>query len=146
MDRLCWHNGWEKLELSQSNSQNSIKESLFKGHTFVWFKDLLIGKEENIKPIIESNIKLKSNGYIGETTVLELEVSNLSSVPISLEYQGEYTFHKNSKFLKILPNSSFKIQIKTISKVETISLPFNILNVVTGLRKSLSLDFDLKIQ
>jgi len=70
----------------------------------------------------------------------------LSSVPISLEYQGEYTFHKNSKFLKILPNSSFKIQIKTISKVETISLPFNILNVVTGLRKSLSLDFDLKIQ
>ena len=52
---------------------------------------------------------------------------------------------KNSKFLKILPKSSFKIQIKTISKVETISLPFNILNVVTGLRKSLSLDFDLKI-
>ena len=132
--------------ITKDNSQNSIKESLFKGHTFVWFKDLLIGKEENIKPIIESNIKFKSNGYIGETTVLELEVSNLSSVPISLEYQGEYTFHKNSKFLKILPNSSFKIQIKTISKVETISLPFNILNVVTGLRKSLSLDFDLKIQ
>ena len=50
------------------------------------------------------------------------------------------------KPIKILPNSSFKIQIKTISKVETISLPFNILNVVTGLRKSLSLDFDLKLQ
>ena len=87
----------------------------------------------------------KSNGYIGETTVLELEISNLSSVPFSLEYQGEYTFHKNSKFLKILPNSSFKIQIKTLSKVETISLPFNILNVVTGLRRSLTFDFDLKI-
>jgi hypothetical protein len=131
--------------ITKDYSQNSIKESLFQGHTFVWFKDLLIGKEENIKPIIESNIKFKSNGYIGETTVLEIEISNLSSLPISLEYQGEYTFYKNSKFIKILPNSSFKIQIKTISKVETISLPFNILNVVTGLRKSLSLDFDLKI-
>lgn len=131
--------------ITKENSQNSIKESLFKGTTFVWFKDLLIGKEENIKPIIKSNIKFKSNGYIGETTLLGVKISNLSSVPIDVEYLGEYTFHKNSKFLKIPPNSSINIQIKTVSKVEKINLPFKILNVITGLRKSLILDFDLKI-
>ena len=131
--------------MTKDNSINSIKESLFQGTTFVWFKDLLIGKEENIKPIINSNLKLKSNGYVGDTTLLEVEISNISSAPIDLEYLGEFTFHKNSKYLKILPNSSIDIQIKTISKVDEINLQFKILNVITGIRKSLILDFGLKI-
>jgi len=131
--------------LTKDNSHSSIKEALFQGNTFVWFKDLLIGKKENIEPIINSNLKFKSNGYVGETTLLEVEISNLSSAPIDIEYLGEFTFHKNSKFLKIPPNSSINIQIKTISKLKNINLPLKILNVITGIRKSLTLDFELKI-
>ena len=131
--------------LTKDNSQSSIREALFRGNTFVWFKDLLIGKKENIEPIINSNLKLKSNGYVGETTLLEVKISNLSSASINIEYLGEYTFYKNSKFLSIPPNSSINIQLKTISKLKKINLPFKILNVVTGLRKSLKLDYDLEI-
>tara|TARA_B100000575_G_scaffold121602_1_gene96819 strand:+ start:3035 stop:4138 length:1104 start_codon:yes stop_codon:yes gene_type:complete len=131
--------------VTKDNSRSSIKESLFKGNTFVWFKDLLIGREENIKPILHSNLKLKSNGYVGETTLLEIEISNLSSIPIDIEYLGEFTFHRNSKFLKVPPNSSTNIQIKTISKRKNINFPIKILNVITGIRKSLTLDFNLKI-
>ena len=131
--------------LTKDNSQSSIREALFRGNTFVWFKDLLIGKKENIEPIINSNLKLKSNGYVEETTLLEVKISNLSSASINIEYLGEYTFYKNSKFLSIPPNSSINIQLKTISKLKKINLPFKILNVVTGLRKSLKLDYDLEI-
>ena len=131
--------------LTKNNSQSSIREALFQGNTFVWFKDLLIGKDENIEPIIKSNLKLKSNGYVGETKLLEVKISNLSSAPINIEYLGEFTFYKNSKFLSIPPNSFINIQVKTISKLNEINLPFKILNVVTGIRKSLILDYDLKI-
>ena len=131
--------------ITKEDSQGSIKESLFKGNTFVWFKDLLIGKEQNIKSIINSNLKMKSNGFVGETTLLEIEITNLSSMPINLEYLGKYTFHKNSKFLKIPPNSSIDVQIKTISKLENINLSFEVLNAIIGIRESLVLDFNLKI-
>ena len=41
----------------------SIKDALFAQKTFVWHRDMLIGKEENILPIMNENITVTSNGY-----------------------------------------------------------------------------------
>ena len=127
-------------------SIESIKDALFNGDTFVWFKDLIIGKEESILPIIKSNLNLKPLGYLGDTTLLEIEISNLSSMPFSLHYTGNYTFHKNSKFITIPKKSSIIIQVKTVSKTSEIKLAFEILNAVSGLKESPKLDYNLKIQ
>lgn len=132
--------------LSKDQSIESIKDALFNGDTFVWFKDLIIGKEESILPIIKSNLNLKPLGYLGDTTLLEIEISNLSSMPFSLHYTGNYTFHKNSKFITIPKKSSIIIQVKTVSKTSEIKLTFEILNAVSGLKESPKLDYNLKIQ
>ena len=99
-----------------------------------------------ILPIIESNLNLKPLGYSGDTTLLEIEISNLSSMAFSLNYTGDYTFHKNSKFITIPKKSSIIIQVKTVSKTSEVKLSFEILNAVSGLKESPKLDYNLKIQ
>ena len=62
----------------QSVKQNSIKKALFMGNTFVWFEDLIAGKEEILSSIIASNFKVESKGYTGDTALLEISLTNLT--------------------------------------------------------------------
>ncbi len=67
--------------LSKDLNQNSIKKALFNGNTFVWFEDLIAGKEEILSSVIDSNLKVKSNGYSGETKMKLGELHTINMVP-----------------------------------------------------------------
>ena len=56
------------------------------------------------------NLKVKSNGYVGETTLLEISLTNLSSVPLKLSYIGDYTFHQYSDFLEVPAKKTITVQ------------------------------------
>ena len=51
------------LILSKGKSENSIKQALFEGRTIVWFKNNLIGLENNLLPLLNSSLSMKSLGY-----------------------------------------------------------------------------------
>ena len=40
--------------LSKDLNHNSIKQALFKGNTFIWFEDIIAGKEEILSSIINT--------------------------------------------------------------------------------------------
>ena len=50
----------------ENESEKSVKSALFARKTVVWFKDLLIGKEENLKALIKSNLVFGPLKYIKE--------------------------------------------------------------------------------
>ena len=52
--------------LSENNRQESVKKALFDGKTVVWFKDMMIGKEEHLKELIKANLSASSLGYNGD--------------------------------------------------------------------------------
>ena len=128
----------------ENESEKSVKSALFAGKTVVWFKDLLIGKEENLKALIKSNLVFGPLKYIKDKLIVEVELSNKSMNSFKIEYLGNYSFHQRSSIFSIPANSKIILKIKTITKKREISLPFRILNTVTAPKKTLSYTFFIK--
>lgn len=126
--------------ITKNKSIESIKNALFNGDTFVWYRDLIIGKSKNLNQVIENNLEIISKGYNyrdRKVEILEVELKNKSVAPINLNYIGEYTFHNDYKYIDLSPKSSKTIYIKTKDVKSSINLKFEILNYIVGPKTNL---------
>ena len=126
--------------MSKNRTIKSIRDALFNGNTFIWYRDLIIGKSYNLKQVIENNLKVVSKGYGfkgRKVEILQVELINKSVAPISLNYIGGYTFHNDYKFIELAPRSSKTIYVKTKKIKKTVSLEFEILNYVIAPKTNL---------
>ena len=122
----------------------AVKKALFERKTVVWFNDLIIGKEAEVSKLVKENIHFGKPTYAEDKTILNIELTNQSSLPFQMEYTGEYSFHQRSSVFTIPPKTSIRIQVKTISKKQSIVLPFRILNAVIAPKKYLKHEFVVK--
>ena len=98
----------------------------------VWYKDLIIGKQENLSPVIDSNLEFSQPTYIENTKIALVNLSNLSSIPLILNYNGKFTLHEDDKIFIIPPRGSKEIKIKTIELLKKIDMNFEIFNAIIG--------------
>ena len=89
------------LVFAKERNAESIKDALMNRRTVAVFKNLLIGRNEFLIPLIESAIKVASAKYIGKYNVLGLEVENLSSTEIVLQNQNSFTLHNNNDIITL---------------------------------------------
>ena len=122
----------------------AVKKALFERKTVVWFNDLIIGKEAEVSKLVKENIHFGKPNYAEDKTILNVEVTNESSLPFQMEYTGEYSFHQRSSVFTLPPKTSIRLQVKTISKKQSIILPFRILNAVIGSKQYLEHQFLVK--
>ena len=122
----------------------AVKKALFERKTVVWFNDLIIGKEAEVSKLVKENIHFGKTNYAEDKTILNVEVTNESSLPFQMEYTGEYSFHQRSSVFTLPPKTSIRLQVKTISKKQSIILPFRILNAVIGSKQYLEHQFLVK--
>ena len=126
--------------MSNNRTMNSIRDALFNGDTFIWYRDLIIGKSNNLKQVIDNNLEVISKGYSyrdRKVEILQIELKNKSVAPINLNYTGEYTFHNDYKFINLEPKSSKTIYVKTKKIKQKVDLEFEILNYVVGPKTNL---------
>ena len=126
--------------MSNNRTMKSIRDALFKGDTFIWYRDLIIGKSNNLKQVIDNNLEVISKGYSyrdRKVEILQIELKNKSVAPINLNYTGEYTFHNDYKFINLEPKSSKTIYVKTKKIKQKVDLEFEILNYVVGPKTNL---------
>jgi predicted metal-dependent phosphoesterase TrpH len=126
--------------MSNNRTIKSIRDALFNGDTFIWYRDLIIGKSNNLKQVIDNNLEVISKGYSyrdRKVEILQIELKNKSVAPINLNYTGEYTFHNDYKFINLEPKSSKTIYVKTKKIKQTVDLEFEILNYVVGPKTNL---------
>ena len=126
--------------MSKNRTMNSIRDALFNGDTFIWYRDLIIGKSNNLKQVIDNNLEVISKGYSyrdRKVEILQIELKNKSVAPINLNYTGEYTFHNDYKFINLEPRSSKTIYVKTKKIKQTVDLEFEILNYIVGPKTNL---------
>ncbi len=131
--------------ISPDKSINEIKKSLFLGKTFVWLDNLLIGKNENLLPVIYSNLEFNSEGYIKDYKTVKIKIENKSNMKFNLQYLGKYSFHHFSKFLEVSANQSIYLLVKTINLEEEIELPFRVLNCFIGPKKNPEIIIKIKL-
>ena len=123
--------------ISDNITKASIKDALFAQKTFVWHRDMLIGKEENILPIMNENITVTSNGYYKK--IVTIKISNSGIVPLKLKYTGDYTFHSNGPVLEVPAKGELLVTVKTREILEKIEMPFEVLNIITAPKQNLKI-------
>ena len=123
------------LIFSKSKKLSDIKNALFKGRTVVYYNDLLIGKEENLKPLIEKSIEVSITGKInqgysedGASTILSIEIKNKCSADLILKNLSNFTFEKNADIFTVKGQESITLRTKVGDKKMTELLKFKVLN------------------
>ena len=130
--------------LSEDNSPQNIKKALFAGKTVVWFKELIIAKEEHLFQLVKANLSASTPRYDGDKLIAKVTLKNHSANTLHLKYNGPFTFHQDAAIFKIEPYGEKDIDIKTLVVKSVIELPFELLNGIIGRKKNLN--FTLKTQ
>lgn len=142
------HNGHRPVTLvfSEERTKESLKQSLMDGKTVVWSNDFFIGHEPYLVPLIEESLELSEIGYIGDTSVLNVKITNHSSSKYIFENKSNFTLHQHQDVFTIEPMSVEVLNIKTLDRVDSIELPFEILNAVTAPDQHPQIVLDIDIE
>lgn len=130
--------------ISKDNSPKEVKKALFEGKTMVWFKELMIGKEEYLLEVVKANISASSPSYKDDELIAKVTLKNHSANTLHLKYTGPFTFHQDGTIFKIEPYGEKSIDVKTLEIKTSFELPLELLNGVIGRKKYLS--FSIKTQ
>ena len=128
----------------KDNSPKEVKKTLFEGKTMVWFKELMIGKEEYLLEVVKANISASSPSYKYDELIAKVTLKNHSANTLHLKYTGPFTFHQDGTIFKIEPYGEKSLDVKTLEIKTSFELPFELLNSVIGRKKYLS--FSIKTQ
>lgn len=133
------------LVFAKERTRESIREALLNKQTVVYFNNLLIGREEFLKPLIKSSLTIKKAEYQKDTSVLMVSIENNSNTEFTLKNKSGYTFHKSSDLIHIEPKSTTTLFVKTLTKLEDIQLTFDVLNGITAPKTHLEITFKTSI-
>ena len=123
------------LILSESNSIDAIKSSLFSGKTVVWFKNNLIGLEDNILELTNSYLKAKKVEILENSDIARVEIENVSDVRFIIQVLDQSSVVNESNLIEIAPNEKTVLQID--NGIEKGSLDVKILNAFIAPNKNL---------
>jgi len=137
--------------IAENRTIKATSDALFQGKTFIWFHDLIIGKEENLYVVASENLSVISEGYnsggmFSAKKLLKVKLINHSVAPIQLKYLGEFTFHSDFNFIDLAPKSEKEVYIKTKNILTTLDLPFEILNYVIAPKTNLKINKKINIE
>lgn len=133
------------LIFAKDRSKESIKEALFQRRTVIWFKEILIGKEDNLLPLLESIISIESTGYDKGTQILTVIIKNNSSARLQLKNQSRFTFFDSTNLIDLPGNDKVKLRIKTLKKLDNLQLEFEVLNALIAPDKNSRVIVNTKI-
>ena len=123
------------LILSKSNSSDAIKSSLFSGKTVVWFKNNLIGLENNILELTNSYLKAKKVEILENSDIARVEIENVSDVRFIIQVLDQSSVVNESNLIEIAPNEKTVLQID--NGIDKGSLDVKILNAFIAPNKNL---------
>ena len=129
------------IALASEKTEEGIKEALFAGRTIAYFKDMLIGKEENVVPLVEASLQITKAEYQPKANIVKIDIKNLTGVAFILANMSNYTFHAHSDIVTLAPHEITTIEIKTINRVSQLELPFQVMNAVIAPKKHPLLTF-----
>ena len=133
------------LIFAKRRTEKSIREALFDRRTVVVYKDRLIGRNNDLMPLLESILNAKSDGYRRGTNILKVELSNNSSSNMSLKNLSEVNFSDSDDFIVVPKKGSVILNIKTLEKLESLNLQFEVQNALTAPKQNPVIEFEIGI-
>lgn len=120
------------LVFAREKSVEGIREALFARRTAAYFDNIIIGREEQLAPLIDASLNVVSATYQGESSVLTVQVENTSDLTFILDNKSSYTFHNSADVMLLAPNATSTLEVKVLQRAPTIELDFEVLNAIVA--------------
>ena len=120
------------LVFAKAKTAKAIKDALFARRTVVWFRNLLIGREQHLQPLLQASLSASTLRYRNGTKVAEVVLSNTSDAAFELRYTGDYTFMFSADRITVPAHGQITVQIKPGKKLRKLNLPFVVENALTA--------------
>ncbi len=120
------------LVFAKERTAGAIKEGLQNRRTAVWYDNTLIGREPWLVPLIKSSISVEKTHYQGAASILEVYLKNDSDAAFLLSNESSFTFHNGPGVVQLPPNTTAKVEVKTLEQLDSVELKFRVLNAVTA--------------
>ena len=146
------------LVLAEERSAAGIREALFAQRTLVWFRNLLVGREAELKPLLQAALDvtdaayrkvpdIRNPGQEIELAIVDLTLTNASDADVQLRNRSPYTFAQHGDDMVIPAHGSLRLTVRPGAKVPQLNLDFEISNALVAPKTPLRLQHlvDLKV-
>lgn len=133
------------LVFAKDRSEDELKEALINGRTIVRFKDQFIGRGQWLIPFLKESVSFKTTGYQQNTVLLGAQVTNHTDTEFILLNKSSYSFYNNTNLIIVPAFSTIDLQIKTVEKVNQLSLHFEVLNAITAPDEHPTIVYELEV-
>lgn len=120
------------LVLAKEKSLESIKEALFAGRTIACYDHQMIGLAQHLEPLLATTFSIEKAEYQGPSTLLNVDIKNHSNQAFILDNRSGYTLHSSTGIIIVEPNTTKRVEVKTVEELEEIELKFAVLNAIVG--------------
>lgn len=117
------------LVFAKERTEEGVKEALLDRRTVVYYKDLLIGREPFLIPLLRASITVKQAAYTGKADVLKVVLVNGTNSPVILSNKSGFTLHSNYDVITLQPGEN-TIDVKTLERLKELNLKFEVLSAV----------------
>lgn len=133
------------LAFVNERSKEGLKNALVERRTAVWFDDILIGREEQVVPLVGASLEIVGATYQDDTSVLDVMIENTSEASYILDSRDDYTFHARTDMVTIEPHQTVRLQVKTGERMNSIELGFDVLNAVVAPEAHPTVTFEVTV-
>jgi len=93
---------------------------------------MLIGREAHVMPVVHASIRVTRAYYPGDTSVLRVEIENVSDAEFVLRNTSPYSFHKQGDLIMLPPHHTTVLDVKTLELLTGVRMTFEMLSVITA--------------
>ncbi|MAN45984.1 MAG: PHP domain-containing protein [Alphaproteobacteria bacterium] len=133
------------LVLAKAHTQDAFKDALFNKHTVAWSYDDLLGREDDVRAVVEACLSLEPSAFDGKYTVLPVSLVNACPLSFTLLNTSEATFQNTGDSVHAERNSETPLTVRLNGDEDKVILTFTVLNAQIGFRKPLSVTFEANI-
>ncbi|HEY5647640.1 MAG TPA: Sb-PDE family phosphodiesterase [Pseudomonadales bacterium] len=132
------------LVFAETRSAEAIRAALFDGRTVVWYRNLLIGRERDLLPLLTASIRAAEVSWSGESSVLEVVLENPSDAAFELENLSEHTLIESATTLVVPPHSRDTYAFRVAKRQPSVTLSFRVRNALIAPDAHPTLEFTLQ--
>lgn len=129
------------LVFAEERSVESIRAALFDKRTVVWFKNLLLGRKQQLMPLLEASLEVTGAEYAGKTHVLGVTIRNRSDARYLLKNTTKYTFMETNDLVVVPPNDEITVHVKPGKRLDRVRLSFDVMNALRAPGKYADISF-----
>jgi hypothetical protein len=132
------------LVLATERTPKALKAALMAGRTVAWFENTLVGREENVRTVVEASLEVTGAAYYGATSVAEVTIHNDSDAAYLLENISGYSLQSDLGPLTLSPYGSTSLNVMTLKQLGNLSLKFRVLNALVEPETALEITLQVK--